>query len=106
MFNQAHSTLRSVIERTFKVWKSRWNLLESMPSFSFDIQVAIRVASMAICNYIRRTIEDLEYDWYVYQENQNGSQVQHATITPNGKEMDELQDQLAPEIAAGIRSQW
>ncbi|XP_061999498.1 uncharacterized protein LOC133716867 [Rosa rugosa] len=54
VFNHAHSSLRSVIERTFGVWKKRWNILLDMPSYSFDKQVKIVIAAMALHNYIRR----------------------------------------------------
>ncbi|TXG46933.1 hypothetical protein EZV62_026227 [Acer yangbiense] len=54
VFNQAHSSLRSVIERTFGVWKKKWKILKTMPNFSFDKQVKIVIATMAIHNYIKR----------------------------------------------------
>lgn len=53
-FNRAHSSLRSVIERTFGIWKARWGMLKNMPNVSLDDQVSMVLASMAIHNYIRR----------------------------------------------------
>jgi hypothetical protein len=50
-----HSSLRSVIEQTFGVWKKTWQILQNMSSFNYKTQVRIIVASMAIHNYIRRT---------------------------------------------------
>lgn len=35
LFNRAHSSLRSVIERTFGAWKMRWRFLKDMPRFDF-----------------------------------------------------------------------
>ncbi|GFS31990.1 hypothetical protein Acr_00g0020260 [Actinidia rufa] len=39
-FNKGHSSLRSVIERSFGVWKNRWAILRSMPQFSMSTQTA------------------------------------------------------------------
>ncbi|KAK8918549.1 hypothetical protein KSP39_PZI005122 [Platanthera zijinensis] len=54
IFNQAHSSLRSVIERSFGVWKNKWRILRKMPQYSFSKQCVIVVATMALHNYIRR----------------------------------------------------
>ncbi|KAH1090667.1 hypothetical protein J1N35_017924 [Gossypium stocksii] len=54
IFNHAHSSLRSVIERTFGVWKKKWPILRDIPSYSFDKQVLIVIATMVLHNYIRR----------------------------------------------------
>ncbi|KAJ9543555.1 hypothetical protein OSB04_023262 [Centaurea solstitialis] len=53
-FNYLHSSLRNVIERTFGVWKARWAILKDMhPGFTYETQVDIVLASMAIHNFIR-----------------------------------------------------
>ncbi|XP_068319735.1 uncharacterized protein [Pyrus communis] len=54
VFNHRHSSLRSVIERTFGVWKKRWNILRDMPNYPFKKQVKIIIATMMLHNYIRR----------------------------------------------------
>jgi len=54
-FNFRHSSLRNIIERTFGVWKARWTLLTDMlVNFTYDHQVKIVLASMAMHNYIRK----------------------------------------------------
>lgn len=53
-FNKAHSFLRSVIERSFGVWKARFKILKVIPAFPFKTQVLIVVATMTIHNFIRR----------------------------------------------------
>lgn len=59
LFNHAHSSLRSVIERTFGAWKSRWRFLHNMSQFDFRrVQVPLVAASMALHNFIRRNCED------------------------------------------------
>ncbi|XP_054788932.1 uncharacterized protein LOC129294533 [Prosopis cineraria] len=54
IFNYFYSSLRCTIERTFGVWKKRFAILRNMPSYDYDIQVQIVVASMAIHNFIKR----------------------------------------------------
>lgn len=54
IFNRAHSSLRSVIERTIGVWKKKWVILRGMRPYPFPKQCAIVVATMALHNYIRR----------------------------------------------------
>ncbi|KAL4587426.1 hypothetical protein LXL04_000297 [Taraxacum kok-saghyz] len=54
-FNFRHSSLRNIIERTFGVWKARWTILRDMHvNFTYDDQVKIVLASMAMHNYIRK----------------------------------------------------
>ncbi|KAK8938373.1 hypothetical protein KSP39_PZI010984 [Platanthera zijinensis] len=54
IFNKAHSSLRSVIERTFGVWKKKWGILRKMPQYTVSKQCVIVVATMTLHNYIRR----------------------------------------------------
>ncbi|XP_028057106.1 uncharacterized protein LOC114261098 [Camellia sinensis] len=59
LFNRAHTSLQSVIERTFGAWKSRWRFLHNMPRFDFrTVLVPLVAASMALHNFIRRNCED------------------------------------------------
>ncbi|KAL4587334.1 hypothetical protein LXL04_000203 [Taraxacum kok-saghyz] len=54
-FNFPHSSLRNILERTFGVWKARWAILRDMHvNFTYDDQVKIVLASMAMHNYIRK----------------------------------------------------
>ncbi|KAK6147922.1 hypothetical protein DH2020_018834 [Rehmannia glutinosa] len=52
-FNYYHSSCRNCIERTFGVWKARWNILADMPYFHIDKQREIVLATMAIHNNIK-----------------------------------------------------
>ena len=68
-FNFAHSSLHSIIERTFGVWKARWKVLQHMTNFKFDKQVAVVATSMALHNFIRREVNtDLEFESYEGKE--------------------------------------
>jgi len=66
VFNRAHSSLRNVIKRSFRVWKQRWRILQNMLAYPYKTQVEIVVASLALHNYIRRRSQDdavfSEYD--------------------------------------------
>ncbi|XP_076940643.1 uncharacterized protein LOC143609906 [Bidens hawaiensis] len=54
-FNYYHLSLRNIIERTFGVWKARWALLRDMHvNYTYEHQVKIVLASMAIHNFIRK----------------------------------------------------
>ncbi|KAK3218802.1 hypothetical protein Dsin_012772 [Dipteronia sinensis] len=57
VLNQAHHSLRSVIQRTFGVWKKKWKILKTTPNFSFNKQVKIVIATMALHNYVKRHIQ-------------------------------------------------
>ena len=52
-FNYLHSSLRSVIERTFGVWKNKWKILRHMPPFKLRTQNLIIVATMVLHNFVR-----------------------------------------------------
>ena len=68
-FNFKHSSLRSVIECTFGVWKAWWKILQLMFNFKFGMQVVVVVTSMALHNFIRReAIVDLEFKFYERKE--------------------------------------
>ena len=63
VFNHTHSSLRSIIERTFGVWKKKWSILRDMPNYPFNKQVKIVIPTMALHNYIRRYSEsDRHFD--------------------------------------------
>ncbi|XP_040370456.1 uncharacterized protein LOC121051661 [Rosa chinensis] len=54
VFNHMHSSLRSVIERTFGAWKKKFKILKDMPSYPFITQVKIIIATMTLHNYVRK----------------------------------------------------
>jgi hypothetical protein len=65
VFNRAHSSQRNMIERSFRVWKQMWKILQNMSSYPYKTQVEIVVASMALHNYIRRrSLDDAVFSKY------------------------------------------
>jgi hypothetical protein len=63
-FNYVHSSLRSVIEPTFGVWKNRWHILRQMPSYDINDQMLIVVGITAFHNFIRmHDKKDKGFNW-------------------------------------------
>ncbi|KAK7314653.1 hypothetical protein VNO77_33180 [Canavalia gladiata] len=60
LFNQRHSLLRNVTDRTFGALKERFPILMSAPSYPLQTQVKLVVAACALHNYIHREKPD---DW-------------------------------------------
>ena len=52
-FNRWHASLRSVIERTFGVWKKKWRILCDFPRYSINIQQRVVMATMGLQNFIK-----------------------------------------------------
>ncbi|KAK3210956.1 hypothetical protein Dsin_015662 [Dipteronia sinensis] len=62
IFNHAHSSLRSIIEHIFG-YRKRWSILRDMPSYSYEKQVKIVIATTVFHNYIRTYIQrDRDFD--------------------------------------------
>ncbi|XP_020874356.1 putative nuclease HARBI1 [Arabidopsis lyrata subsp. lyrata] len=53
LFNRCHASLRSVIERTFGVWKKKWRILSDFPRYDIDVKKRVVMATMGLHNFIR-----------------------------------------------------
>jgi hypothetical protein len=53
VFNHAHSSLRNVIERCFRILNNKWCILGHLPSYPIHKQAQIIVACMTLHNFIR-----------------------------------------------------
>lgn len=51
-FNYHHASIRNVVERTFGVLKSRWQILRGIPFYGRDRQVKIIIGCYAVHNYL------------------------------------------------------
>ena len=105
VFNQAHSSLRSVIERTFGVWKKRWKILRDMPSYPYQKQVKIVIASMTLHNYIRRHAKrDRHFEKirdnpdYCVEDQTNIEDEDETARASNLNEMDNTRDLIAVSL--------
>jgi hypothetical protein len=51
VFNYHHSGLRNVVERSFGVLKTKWQILQGIPLYSMEKQSKIIVACFALHNF-------------------------------------------------------
>ncbi|KAK6139422.1 hypothetical protein DH2020_026829 [Rehmannia glutinosa] len=109
-FNYYNSSCRNCIERTFGVWKARWNILADMPYFHIDTQREIVLATMAIHNYIRKKnvsdeafqiAEDERYEPYSERVDEASTCVSNGDIenNPNNAYWMAVRDSIAMDIA-------
>ncbi|PKU71154.1 uncharacterized protein LOC110095181 [Dendrobium catenatum] len=108
LFNSRHSSLRSVIERSFGVWKKKWGILRDMPNYSFKKQRLIVVGTMGLHNYIRRHISRNDPDFIDCDVDENfihpeayqcrvGEQIEESNVLYAEVEF-ELRDKIAFEL--------
>ncbi|KAI0491922.1 hypothetical protein KFK09_026184 [Dendrobium nobile] len=71
VFNKRHSSLRSIIERTFGVWKKKWRILHDMPNYPLKKQCQIVIGTMALHNFIRRHNSRVDPDFDEYEKDEN-----------------------------------
>jgi hypothetical protein len=60
LFNHRHSSLRSVVERTFGIWKNRFKILENMPPYEIPAQRLMVIACCTVHNFIRKDCADID----------------------------------------------
>ncbi|XP_042507398.1 uncharacterized protein LOC122083597 [Macadamia integrifolia] len=84
LFNHRHSSLRSIIQRSFDVLKERFPILKLAPQYAFHIQRDLVIAACVIHNHIRREERN---DWLF-------NSVQRRMV-------DDLQDPDQPEMDFG-----
>ncbi|XP_010463088.1 PREDICTED: uncharacterized protein LOC104743739 [Camelina sativa] len=116
MFNRWHASLRSVIERTFGVWKKKWRVLNEFPRYNIAVQRRVIFATMGLHNFIRKNnIEDDDFeeadkdsDVSYGQQNVNddvnddqGIRVEEETH--DGNYMKIVRDQIAEQIWSASR---
>ncbi|KAK2658841.1 hypothetical protein Ddye_005374 [Dipteronia dyeriana] len=103
IFNHVYSSLRSIIERIFGVWKIFWRILRDMPSYSYQKQVKIVIATMAIHNYIRRYAQrDRDFDESAnYSSEEINEEIEvntHEEDGPGRREMEILRKSIAQSL--------
>uniref|UniRef100_A0A8R7QFW2 DDE Tnp4 domain-containing protein n=1 Tax=Triticum urartu TaxID=4572 RepID=A0A8R7QFW2_TRIUA len=111
-FDRVHSSKRNTIERTFGVWKMKWQILLKMPNYSISTQKMIIAATMTLHNYVRlHDKEDLHFlrcerdpdyvptipERYKYVIPPNASDV--STPAESGPNMDLFRHELVTAIA-------
>ncbi|CAL9238835.1 unnamed protein product, partial [Arabidopsis halleri] len=118
LFNRKHSGLRSVIERTFGVWKAKWRILDRKhPKYGVTKWVKIVTATMALHNFIRESHRD-DYDFVRWQRTEeyhtHGDEEEdddddddlgeHIPYEPTGdRAMEGVRDTITSELGRGHR---
>ncbi|XP_073133806.1 uncharacterized protein [Henckelia pumila] len=107
VFNHLHSSLRGTIERTFGVWKKRFQIMSNMPvNISWLDQVALVPATMAIHNFIRnmdaKDEDFLEADLRRNNRNDDIERNGANNTVSYGQSSDETMEKLRDDICASI----
>ena len=105
-FNYLHSSLHSIIEGTFGVWKKKRKILKNMPPFHIRIQGHIIVATMVLHNFIRaHENNDVEHSKSAkgtsrHSERGHYDAVTHMILILDETEIKEVQNNITESICA------
>ena len=58
LFNYRHASLRNAVERTFRIWKSRFRILIGVPHYPLQTQRDIIIACVVIHNFINMSSDN------------------------------------------------
>ena len=108
-FNRIHARVRSIIERSFGVWKMKWQILYKMSVYPLWKQKMIVVGTMVLHNFIRehqsgdldfdRVERDEDYEPTIPERYNKYVVSSQGTMTlPNAPIMDVFRDELATAI--------
>ncbi|CAH8267255.1 unnamed protein product [Arabidopsis lyrata] len=102
LFNQCHASLRSVIERTFGVWKKKWRIISDFPRYNVHIQKRVVMATVGLHNFIRiSNFSDADFADVMTETNINNGDFEHdvcdmdATELADGEYMTQIRDNIA-----------
>ncbi|XP_010418595.1 PREDICTED: uncharacterized protein LOC104704161 [Camelina sativa] len=103
-FNKRHSSLRSVIERTFGVWKGKWSILEGRVRYDVQMQEKIVAATMALHNFIRDSnIEDDDFNAAEETENYDADREGNMSPSHDDNVVDRNYDPTADQYMSTVR---
>jgi len=102
LFNQCHASLRSVIERTFGVWKKKWRILSDFPRYNVHVQKRVVMATVGLYNIIRiSNFSNVDFVDVMTEAIINNRDFNHdlddieATDIPDGEHMTQIKDNIA-----------
>ncbi|KAG5549223.1 hypothetical protein RHGRI_014547 [Rhododendron griersonianum] len=93
-FNRWHSSLRSVIERTFGVWKNRWRMMKIPTYYPLARHKKYVLASMAIHNFIIRNCPDDKVLQEALRDDENYDNDDNPDTDTRYAEMEAAEDKL------------
>jgi hypothetical protein len=105
-FNRIHAFVRNEIEKSFAVWKNKWQILYKMSNYPMWKQKMIVVMTMVLHNYVREHASgDVDFELVEHDEDYeptileryNKYVVSSDSSTPlsNTSTMDNFRDELA-----------
>ncbi|KAG2312392.1 hypothetical protein Bca52824_023949 [Brassica carinata] len=110
LFNRKHSGLRSIIERTFGVWKAKWRIMDRKhPKYELKKWIKIVTVTMALHNFIRDSQhEDIDFShWETvesYEPHGDDQEQEHVPYIPAGdRVMESMHHCITMEMARGSR---
>ncbi|KAL0748113.1 hypothetical protein Bca101_030115 [Brassica carinata] len=103
LFNKWYASLRSVIERTFGVWKKKWRILDNLSLYDVKTQNKIVHATMVLHNFIRlHKIPDADFeDRYSSGQEEQRRQIEEEELSrleEDGQYMNSIRDEIANMI--------
>ena len=109
-FNRIHSSIQNIIERSFGVWKMKWQILYKMPNYPMWKQKMVVVACMVLHNFIREhDSEDADFAHFdrnphfvptiLERYNKKAVTSDGSTSETNAPTMDKFRDDLATALA-------
>ena len=101
LFNHRHAGLRNVIERIFGIFKSRFLIFKSAPSFPYKTQAELVLACAALHNHLRQKCRS---DEFPPEEITDEQSVTQSTSGPQFLGTQEQQRELANEWRTTIAS--
>ena len=114
LFNRRHASLRSVIERTFGVWKKKWRILSDFPRYDIDIQKRVIMATMRLHNFIKiSNFADADFAEVMIETRINDTNSENdlddtealnATNTIDGEYMARIRDNIANMLWENLNS--
>ena len=87
LFNRYHASLRSVIERTFGVWKKKWRILCEFPRYDIHVQKRVVTATMGLHNFIRIS----NFSDEDFADTMTHTEILNATSTAEQNDMEEAE---------------
>lgn len=101
LFNYRHSLLRSSVERTFGALKARFPILKLAPTYSFEKQIKIVIATCVIHNFVRR---EKKNDWiFLMYESDTPPQLEDPLVQLDAEASEQASQWEGGEIASQIR---
>ena len=107
LFNRCHASLRSVIERTFGVWKKKLRFLSDFSRYDIAVQKRVVTATMGLHNFIRISnyfdedfVEEMRHTNTSNEDSESNISDMETTNMANGDRMKNIGDNIADMLWA------